>query len=124
MRSMRALSLAVAGAWLLCVPLDGQAPRTSSAVSTPFRGHRTPWGDSDLQGNYTNKYEQSTPLERPDELAGRRREDVTGAELAAVLWLAELPRRSGRLMMEIPLTGLPAAGPSSFLSSPIVRSSS
>ena len=24
-----------------------------------------PWGDPDLQGNYTNKYEQSTPFERP-----------------------------------------------------------
>jgi len=33
-------------------------------------------GDPDLQGNYTNKYEQSTPLERPDEFAGRQREDV------------------------------------------------
>ena len=85
MGSIRALSLAVAGAWLLCVPLDGQAPRTSSPVSTPYRGHRTPWGDPDLQGNYTNKYEQSTPLERPDEFAGRRREDVTGAELASVI---------------------------------------
>jgi hypothetical protein len=46
---------------------------------------RTPWGDPDLRGNYTNKFEQSTPLERPQELEGRRLEDVTGAELAAIL---------------------------------------
>jgi hypothetical protein len=46
---------------------------------------RTPWGDPDLQGTYTNKYEQSTPLERPAEFAGRRVEDVSGAELADVL---------------------------------------
>jgi len=46
---------------------------------------RTPWGDPDLQGTYTNKYEQSTPLERPEEFAGRRVEDVAGAELAEVL---------------------------------------
>jgi hypothetical protein len=46
---------------------------------------RTPWGDPDLQGTYTNKYEQSTPLERPAQFAGRRVEEVTGAELAAVL---------------------------------------
>ena len=46
---------------------------------------RTPWGDPDLQGTYTNKYEQSTPLERPDQFAGRRVEDVSGAELADVL---------------------------------------
>jgi hypothetical protein len=46
---------------------------------------RTPWGDPDLQGNYTNKYEQSTPLERPDEFVGRRIDDVRGAELAGIL---------------------------------------
>jgi len=43
---------------------------------------RTPWGDPDLQGNYTNTYEQGTPLERPNEFAGRRLEDVKGEELA------------------------------------------
>ncbi len=56
-----------------------------ATAADPYRTPRTVWGDPDLQGNYTNKYEQSTPLERPDEFAGRRREDVTGAELAAVL---------------------------------------
>jgi len=56
-----------------------------AVTAAPYRPPRTPWGDPDLQGNYTNKYEQSTPLERPDEFAGRRLEDITGAELAAVL---------------------------------------
>src|SRR5205814_684649 len=56
-----------------------------SLLLAPYRAPRTPWGDPDLQGNYTNKYEQSTPLERPDEFAGRRRDDVTGAELMALL---------------------------------------
>ncbi len=46
---------------------------------------RTPWGDPNLQGNFTNKYEQSTPFERPPEFKGRRVEDVTGAELADLL---------------------------------------
>jgi hypothetical protein len=56
-----------------------------AVTAAPYRPPRTPWGDPDLQGNYTNKYEQSTPLERPDEFAGRRIEDVSSAELAAVL---------------------------------------
>jgi len=56
-----------------------------AATAAPYRPPRTPWGDPDLQGDYTNKYEQSTPLERPDEFAGRRLQDVTRAELAAVL---------------------------------------
>jgi hypothetical protein len=51
----------------------------------PWKAPRTPWGDPDLQGNFTNKYEQSTPLERPQEFEGRRAEDVSGAELANVL---------------------------------------
>jgi hypothetical protein len=53
--------------------------------ASPYEPKRTPWGDPDLQGTYTNKYEQSTPLERPAEFAGRRVEDVRGAELAEVL---------------------------------------
>ena len=46
---------------------------------------RTPWGDPDLQGTYTNKYEQSTPLERPEQFAGRRVDEIRGAELAGIL---------------------------------------
>jgi hypothetical protein len=43
---------------------------------------KTPWGDPDLQGNFTNKYEQATPFERPQEFEGKRIEDVQGQELA------------------------------------------
>ena len=60
-------------------PARGQAARKS------YQPPRTAWGDPDLQGNYTNKNEQSTPLERPDDFAGRRLDDVSGGELAAVL---------------------------------------
>jgi hypothetical protein len=56
----------------------GQA-KTAGAYKTP----RTPWGDPDLQGNYTNLYEAGTPLERPDEFAGRKLSDITPAELRA-----------------------------------------
>jgi hypothetical protein len=54
-------------------------------AGTRYVPPRTPWGDPDLQGNFTNKYEQSTPFERPPEFDGRRVEDVKGAELAAIL---------------------------------------
>jgi len=76
----KAVGLAViACVWLLPLSARGQAVHRSYQVP------RTSWGDPDLQGNYTNKNEQSTPLERPDEFAGRRLDDVKGAELAAVL---------------------------------------
>jgi hypothetical protein len=58
-----------------------------SATATPLSGQsapRTPWGDPDLQGTYTNTYENGTPLERPDEFAGRKLEDVKGEELVAI----------------------------------------
>ena len=55
------------------------------AAQGKYTPKRTAWGDPDLQGTYTNKNEFNTPFERPAEFEGRRVEDVTGAELAAVL---------------------------------------
>jgi hypothetical protein len=46
---------------------------------------RTPWGDPDLQGTFTNKNEVSTPFERPAEFQGRRIEDISATEVAAIL---------------------------------------
>jgi hypothetical protein len=45
---------------------------------------RTSWGDPDLQGYYTNKYEYGTPFERPAIFEGRRLEGVTPQELADI----------------------------------------
>jgi hypothetical protein len=73
------------------VLLAGQAPspgntavKTSSSPSTNYKAPRTAWGDPDLQGNYTNLYEDGTPLERPKEFEGRTLDDVKGAELAKI----------------------------------------
>jgi len=61
----------------------GSAP--APAAKPSWTAPRTPWGDPDLQGNYTNKYETSTPFERPKEFEGRRIEDVTQRELKAAV---------------------------------------
>jgi hypothetical protein len=76
---MRLLSLPsiVATACLAAVSLDAQ---TADRRAAP----RTPWGDPDLQGNYTNLYENGTPLERPEEFAGRTLDQVSGEELARI----------------------------------------
>ena len=66
------LIVATLGLW--AVGISGQSKPS-------YAPPRTPWGDPDLQGTYTNKYEQSTPLERPDQFAGRRVEDVSGEDL-------------------------------------------
>jgi hypothetical protein len=46
---------------------------------------RTPWGDPDLQGIYTNKDENNTPFERPKDLAGKRLSDFGPNEMAALV---------------------------------------
>jgi hypothetical protein len=45
---------------------------------------RTAWGDPDIQGWFSNLSENGTPLERPDQFAGRKLEDITGEELLAI----------------------------------------
>jgi hypothetical protein len=63
-------------------PAPAQRAGASARNLTP---PKTAWGDPDLSGNYTNKYEYGTPFERPQEFEGRRLEDVTAAELRAAV---------------------------------------
>ena len=70
-RSFIALTFASA----LALPALAQTPRTP----------KTPWGDPDLQGTYSNSNESGIPMQRPAELAGKRLEEVTPAELAKLL---------------------------------------
>jgi hypothetical protein len=69
---------------LIASAITIRAQHAGSAPSS-WTAPRTPWGDPDLQGNYTNKYETSTPFERPKEFEGRRMEDITAQELAAAV---------------------------------------
>ncbi len=71
---------------------------------------RTPWGDPDLQGVW--RYEGTTPLERPDDLAGRA--TLTDAELAEIARI-EAERAANR---EAGLDGV-AVGRRSLEDSPI-----
>jgi hypothetical protein len=57
------------------------AVQAGASASIP----RTPWGDPDIQGTYTNSNESGIPMERPAELAGRRREDIDAAELSKLI---------------------------------------
>ena len=61
------------------------AQLAGGSASGNWTAPKTPWGDPDLQGNYTNKYETSTPFERPKEFEGRRLQDVTTKEMAAAV---------------------------------------
>jgi hypothetical protein len=67
----------------------GEVPPRKKLAPLPPRGTyvapRTPWGDPDIAGVYTNSDESGIPFERPDEFAGRHVEDVTPAELGRLV---------------------------------------
>ena len=68
---------------LTSVPVAAQTPvKAPAKPATTYVPPKTPWGDPDLQGNYTNKYEQGTPFERPAELEGKTLADISDKELA------------------------------------------
>ena len=72
----------------------------SSRVVKGFVAPKTPWGDPDIQGVFTNKDEANTPLERPDEWAGRRMDDITPSEFAAAI-----AKRQERALERAPFAG-------------------
>jgi hypothetical protein len=67
------------------LPVAAQTPGKSTRSAKTWTPPKTAWGDPDVSGVYTNKYEQRTPMERPPELAGRRIEDITPDELEDIV---------------------------------------
>ena len=59
-------------------------PLAATAQQGDWQTPRTPWGDPDLQGIYTNKDENGTPMERPAEFAGRSLTEFGPDEMAAL----------------------------------------
>jgi len=103
-------ALAVAFAQGFAGPAASQTPLTALKTTEAARSAkdwsppRTPWGDPDLQGIFTNSNEYATPFERPDQFAGRRLEDLTGEELASI-------RRAARQQAIAALPGGRVRGP-------------
>jgi hypothetical protein len=66
------------------VPALAQSAAAPPAGAASWTAPRTPWGDRDISGNFSNKYELGTPFERPAEYEGRRLEDFSPQELAEI----------------------------------------
>ena len=73
--------LSLGGAVLLVVAV---VSATHLAGQTRWTPPRTPWGDPDLSGIYSNSDESGIPFERPARFEGRRNEDLTPQELEAL----------------------------------------
>jgi hypothetical protein len=57
-------------------------PHAPPVRTTAWAPTRTPWGDPDLQGGYTNYHELNVPFERPARFEGRSLNDISEQELA------------------------------------------
>ena len=73
--------------------LHAQAPQRSGSPTAaapaktahPYVPPKTPWGDPDIQGTYTNKDENGIPMERPGQFAGKSADDVDDSEFAEIV---------------------------------------
>src|SRR4051812_14657517 len=77
-----ALMIARARAIAACLALS--AISLSAQKPAEYKAPRTPWGDPDLQGNYTNLSEAGTPMERPAEYIGKNMNAFSRDELADI----------------------------------------
>src|SRR5438128_10933086 len=73
--SFGVLAAAIVVVPLVAVPVASQTPppaakTAAAAKTTEGTKWRTPWGDPDLQGSWTNA--NTTPLQRPAKYAGRK----------------------------------------------------
>jgi hypothetical protein len=75
-------SVVVIATIALVAELSGQGQAPAAARKAAYRAPRTAWGQPDIHGDYTNKDEANTPLERPQQLAGKDPSTFTEADLA------------------------------------------
>jgi hypothetical protein len=84
MDDMKTFTGLAAGLFFFLATISASAQTASTDRSRPtakvYTPGRTPWGDPDLQGTFTNKDENGIPIERPSQFEGRKLEDVGGAE--------------------------------------------
>jgi hypothetical protein len=79
------------GAVVLAATLSAQTPTPRPSTASPrqtaksFVPPKTPWGDPDLQGTYTNKDESGIPFERPSRFSGKSNADVDDDELKELI---------------------------------------
>jgi hypothetical protein len=79
-----AAAIAVACA-SISVRAQAPAAATKKAPAKTFTPPKTPWGDPDLQGVYTNKDENGIPFEKPSQFEGKNLDDVEDSEFAEVV---------------------------------------
>ena len=97
-RSVVTMPLAIVLAFVFAsIPAVAQTPAAAKkAPAKAYTPARTPWGDPDLAGVYTNKDENGIPVERPSQFEGKKLEDVDDSEFAEDRPGAERGERGAR----------------------------
>jgi hypothetical protein len=91
LRTQFLITVVLAATAAIAVSAQGPtAPRKAAAkpAGAPARAYtppRTPWGDPDLAGIYTNKDENGIPIERPSQFEGKNIADVDDSEFAEIV---------------------------------------
>ena len=77
-RFVATMSVAIVLAFVSAsLPAVAQTPvAAKKAPAKAYIPARTPWGDPDLAGVYTNKDENGIPVERPTQFEGKKIEEV------------------------------------------------
>ena len=109
---LAACTVVVSFAWPSPLALAAQsAPQKPAAppakTKKPYAPPRTPWGDPDLPGVYTNNDESGIPLERPSQFEGKKLEDVSESELEQL----RAQREEQRVAIAPNLGGIPGTNP-------------
>ncbi len=86
---MRRLALILPVAVLIAIvfasgPLHAQVAVKKSSQKG-YVPPKTPWGDPDISGVYTNKDENGIPMERPSQFEGKTLEDIDDSEFAEIV---------------------------------------
>ena len=82
---LRLLSAGVMVALTLAVGTVSVLGQARGAAARPYAAPKTPWGDPDLQGIYTNKDENGIPLQKPDALGKQNLDDIDDDELRELI---------------------------------------
>jgi hypothetical protein len=81
-------------------PAKVRGPQRGRAAGGDWTPPRTPWGDPDLQGVYTNKDESGIPIEKPSQFEGKKLDDIEDSEFAEIV-----RQRSEAARARAPLAG-------------------
>ena len=64
---------------------NGRAVAARSGSAKPYVPPRTPWGDPDIQGGWTNVNENGIPMEKPNNLGEKALDEIEDGELADLI---------------------------------------